>query len=39
MLPLVVSVPHAGLWIPPEFEPICALTLAEVASDGDGGAN
>ena len=39
MLPLVVSVPHAGLWIPPEFEPICALTPAEVATDGDGGAN
>ncbi|MCY4663145.1 MAG: N-formylglutamate amidohydrolase [Acidimicrobiaceae bacterium] len=38
MLPLLVSVPHAGLWIPPEVEPICALTPEEVATDGDGGA-
>ena len=38
MLPLVVSVPHAGLRIPPEVEPLCALTTPEVAADGDGGA-
>ena len=38
MLPLLVSVPHAGLWIPPEVEPICALTPEEIATDGDGGA-
>ena len=37
-LPLLVSVPHAGLRVPPEVEPLCALTPAEVADDGDGGA-
>lgn len=38
MLPLVVSVPHAGLRIPPEVEPLCSLMPSEVAADGDGGA-
>lgn len=38
MLPLVVSVPHAGLRVPPEIEALCALTPAEIADDGDGGA-
>ena len=37
-LPLLVSVPHAGLRVPAEVEPLCALTPAQVAADGDGGA-
>ena len=37
-LPLVVSVPHAGLWVPPEIESMYALAPEEVADDGDGGA-
>ena len=37
-LPLLVSVPHAGLRVPAEVERLCALTPQEVAADGDGGA-
>ena len=37
-LPLLVSVPHAGLRVPAEVEPLCALTPQEIADDGDGGA-
>ena len=37
-LPLLVSVPHAGLRVPAEVEAQCALTPQEVAADGDGGA-
>ena len=37
-LPLVVSVPHAGLRVPSEIESTCALAPEEVADDGDGGA-
>ncbi len=37
-LPLLVSVPHAGLIVPPEAEPYCRLTPAQVAKDGDVGA-
>ena len=37
-LPLVVSVPHAGLRVPTEVASVCALTPEEVADDGDGGA-
>lgn len=37
-LPLLLSVPHAGLTIPPEAEPYCVLTPGEVARDGDEGA-
>ena len=37
-LPLLVSVPHAGLRVPAEVEALCALTPQEVADDGDGGA-
>lgn len=39
MLPLLVSVPHAGLRVPAEIESLCALTPAEIADDGDGGAS
>ena len=37
-LPLVVSVPHAGLRVPTGVAPVCALAPEEVAADGDGGA-
>jgi formiminoglutamase len=37
-LPLLLSVPHAGLTIPPEAEPYCVLTPEEIAEDGDEGA-
>ena len=37
-LPLVVSVPHAGLRVPGAVAPVCALSLAEIAADSDGGA-
>lgn len=34
-LPFVVSVPHAGLRVPPEAAPYCKLTEEEIAADGD----
>ena len=37
-LPVLLSVPHAGLWVPPEAEPFCRLTKEEIVSDGDEGA-
>lgn len=37
-LPFLLSVPHAGLTVPPEAEPYCALTRREIAEDGDEGA-
>lgn len=37
-LPLLLSVPHAGLWVPPEVEEICILSEAEIIRDGDEGA-
>ena len=37
-LPLLISVPHAGLRVPPEAEPYCSLTPEEIARDGDEGA-
>ncbi len=37
-LPLLLSVPHAGLRVPPEAEPYCILTAQEIAADGDVGA-
>jgi len=37
-LPLLVSVPHAGLKIPPEVEDLCVLTAQEIIEDGDEGA-
>lgn len=37
-LPLLVSVPHAGLRVPPEVAHLCALSPKEVADDGDVGA-
>ena len=37
-LPLLLSVPHAGLRVPPEAEPYCVLTPQEIAEDGDEGA-
>jgi formiminoglutamase len=37
-LPLIISVPHAGLRIPGEVEPLCILEPEEIARDGDEGA-
>jgi len=37
-LPLLVSVPHAGLRVPADVESLCALSPAEIAADSDGGA-
>lgn len=37
-LPVVVSVPHAGLRVPAEVESACTLSPAEIAADSDGGA-
>lgn len=37
-LPLLLSVPHAGLAVPEPVSSICALTAREIAEDGDEGA-
>ncbi|MEJ2179058.1 MAG: N-formylglutamate amidohydrolase [Gammaproteobacteria bacterium] len=37
-LPLLISVPHAGLQIPPEVETNNLLTSSEIVQDGDEGA-
>lgn len=37
-LPLLISVPHSGLAIPPEIEVINTLNQVEIARDGDEGA-
>ncbi len=37
-LPLVVSVPHAGLRVPAEVASLCMLTPEQIATDSDGGA-
>ncbi len=34
-LPLLLSVPHAGLRVPPEVEASCILTPDQIAADGD----
>ena len=37
-LPILLSVPHAGLIIPPEVQDLCALRKEEIIEDGDEGA-
>ena len=37
-LPILLSVSHAGLWMPPEIEDICVLSEEEIRTDGDEGA-
>jgi N-formylglutamate deformylase len=37
-LPLLISVPHAGLRVPPEVETLCILNEEEIIRDGDEGA-
>jgi N-formylglutamate deformylase len=37
-LPLLLSVPHAGIRVPPEAEPYCILQEADIIADGDEGA-
>lgn len=34
-LPLLISVPHAGLAVPPQARPFCRLSADEIAKDGD----
>jgi formiminoglutamase len=38
-LPLLLSVPHAGLRVPPEVSEYCILTEADIIKDGDEGAS
>jgi formiminoglutamase len=35
----LISVPHAGLKVPPEVEELCTLTDRQIAEDGDEGAD
>lgn len=37
-LPILISLPHAGLRVPPEVDDTCLLSPGEVAHDGDEGA-
>lgn len=37
-LPLLISLPHAGLRVPEEVEPYCILTESQIIEDGDEGA-
>jgi N-formylglutamate amidohydrolase len=37
-LPLLISIPHAGLKVPPEVEKHCVLTPEQIAADSDEGA-
>ncbi len=37
-LPLLISVPHAGLSIPPDVKSICILTSEQILADSDEGA-
>jgi len=37
-LSLLISVPHAGLKVPPEVKGICTLTRQQIVEDGDEGA-
>lgn len=34
-LPILLSVPHAGLVVPPEARPYCRLSIEEIIADGD----
>jgi N-formylglutamate deformylase len=38
-MPFLISVPHAGLWVPPEVEGICILSEEQITKDGDVGAS
>jgi formiminoglutamase len=37
-LPILLSIPHAGLIIPPEVQDLCILSTQEIIEDGDEGA-
>ncbi len=37
-LPLLISVPHAGIEVPPEVKDICILKKEDIIADGDEGA-
>ncbi|MCP4250901.1 MAG: N-formylglutamate amidohydrolase [bacterium] len=38
-LPLLISLPHTGLRVPPEAEPYCALTPQQIEEEADDGAD
>ncbi|UCC30070.1 MAG: N-formylglutamate amidohydrolase [Phycisphaerales bacterium] len=38
MLPLLISVPHSGLAVPPDVKRYCALTRQQIVDDSDEGA-
>ena len=38
-LPLLLSVPHAGIKVPPEVGDLCILSRRDIADDSDGGAS
>lgn len=37
-LPLLISLPHAGILVPPEVQDLCILNKEEIIRDGDEGA-
>ena len=37
-LPLLISIPHAGVRVPPEVKELCLLTPEQIAADSDEGA-
>jgi N-formylglutamate amidohydrolase len=37
-LPFLLSVPHAGIWVPPQVAEYCILNQQEIIEDGDEGA-
>jgi len=37
-LPLLLSVPHSGLWIPHEVDDLCSLSQEEIQADADAAA-
>jgi formiminoglutamase len=39
ILPVLVSLPHGGLRVPPEVEDLCILSAEQIARDGDEGAS
>lgn len=37
-LPVLLSIPHSGSWIPPEVKGLCILSYREIIEDSDNGA-
>ncbi|HKJ14723.1 MAG: N-formylglutamate amidohydrolase [Desulfobulbaceae bacterium] len=38
-LPLYISVPHAGIRVPPEVDDLCVLRRQDILADYDAGAD